>query len=113
MRKVKVSKAKKEVSLWPEPSKMLYTALLRCRMFEEKIVELYPQQEMRCPTHLSIGQEAVAAGVCGALRKDDLIFSTHDGEINMPEINAEGGFSDYVPIDAPLPPFSLYVLRLR
>ena len=55
----------------------LYNALVRCRKFDEKIVELYPQQEMRCPTHLSLGQEAVGAGVCGALRNDDLIFSTH------------------------------------
>lgn len=61
----------------PEISKNLYTALVRCRMFDEKIVELYPQQEIRCPTHLSIGQEAVAAGVCTALDGDDLIFSTH------------------------------------
>jgi pyruvate dehydrogenase E1 component alpha subunit len=32
---------------------------------------------MRCPTHLSIGQEAVAAGVCLALRQDDQVVSTH------------------------------------
>lgn len=64
-------------NLTPEISKALYLGLVRCRKFEEKVVELYPQQEMRCPTHLSLGQEAVAAGVCAALRKDDIIFSTH------------------------------------
>ena len=32
---------------------------------------------MRCPTHLSIGQEAVAAGVCANLGKKDEIISTH------------------------------------
>ena len=32
---------------------------------------------MKCPTHLSVGQEAVAAGVCTALMDQDLVFSTH------------------------------------
>ena len=32
---------------------------------------------MRCPVHLSIGQEAVAAGVCQALSKNDQIISSH------------------------------------
>ena len=50
----------------PTIAHKLYTALIRARKFDEKIAELYPQQEMRCPVHLSIGQEAVAAGVCGA-----------------------------------------------
>jgi pyruvate dehydrogenase E1 component alpha subunit len=47
------------------------------RRAEETIVALYPEQEMRCPTHLSIGQEASAVGVCAALRADDVIFSGH------------------------------------
>src|SRR3546814_8386881 len=34
-------------------------------------------QEMRCPVHLSIGQEAAAVGVCTALRRTDKVFSTH------------------------------------
>src|SRR3546814_10299093 len=32
---------------------------------------------MRCPVHLSIGQEAAAVGVCTALRRSDKVFSTH------------------------------------
>ena len=32
---------------------------------------------MRCPVHLSIGQEACAVGVCGALSLSDKVFSTH------------------------------------
>ncbi len=55
----------------------LYSRLLRTRRVEEKIVELYPQQEMKCPTHLSLGQEAAAAGVCAALRPTDRVYSTH------------------------------------
>ena len=55
----------------------MYEMMLRIRRFEERIAEVYPEQEMRCPTHLSIGQEAAAVGVCTALRQDDYIFSTH------------------------------------
>lgn len=55
----------------------LYRMMITIRRFEEKIVDLYPAQEMKTPVHLYIGQEGVAAGVCAALRKDDYIFSTH------------------------------------
>ncbi len=55
----------------------LYRLMTRIRLFEEKIVELYPQQEMKTPVHLCIGQEAIAAGVCIHLHKEDYIFSTH------------------------------------
>jgi pyruvate dehydrogenase E1 component alpha subunit len=51
--------------------------MLRIRLFEEKIVELYPAQEMMTPVHLYIGQEAVAAGVISNLKKKDYIFSNH------------------------------------
>ena len=43
----------------------------------------------------------------------DVIYSTTEITPHLPEINENGGFTDYVPIDAPLPPFSLYVLRLN
>lgn len=46
-------------------------------MIEEKIAELYPEQEMRCPVHLCIGQEAVAAGVCAHLSRVDYVLSGH------------------------------------
>lgn len=52
-------------------------SMWKIRLFEERIVQLYPQQEMRCPVHLSIGQEAVAAGVCLALQKEDMAMSGH------------------------------------
>jgi len=57
----------------------MYTSMLRIRLFEEKIVELYPEQEMKCPVHLCIGQEAIAAGVCLNLEKKDYVFSNHRG----------------------------------
>ena len=57
----------------------MYVSMLRIRMFEEKVVELYPAQEMKCPVHLCIGQEAIAAGVCLHLKKEDYVFSNHRG----------------------------------
>ena len=55
----------------------LYSTMLKIRLFEEKIVELYPEQEMKCPVHLYIGQEAIAAGVCANLKTTDYIVSNH------------------------------------
>jgi len=51
--------------------------LLRIRMIEEAIAEKYSQQKMRCPVHLSIGQEAVAVGVCAHLTHQDYAVSGH------------------------------------
>ncbi|MFQ5859749.1 MAG: thiamine pyrophosphate-dependent dehydrogenase E1 component subunit alpha, partial [Anaerolineae bacterium] len=47
--------------------------------FEEHVNELYTSAKMPGLAHLYIGQEAVAAGVCEALRRDDYITSTHRG----------------------------------
>ena len=55
----------------------LYECMLRIRHTEETIAGRYSESKMRCPTHLSTGQEAVGAGVCSALRKDDFVLSTH------------------------------------
>jgi pyruvate dehydrogenase E1 component alpha subunit len=55
----------------------LYREMLRIRLVEEAIAERYGEQEIRCPVHLSDGQEGIAAGACMALRKDDKIVSTH------------------------------------
>jgi len=52
-------------------------AMLRSRMVELEIARLYAEQEMRCPTHLCVGQEAPPVGVSHHLRADDLVFSAH------------------------------------
>ena len=57
--------------------KKIYYYLVKIRKFEEKIIELYPQQEIRCPVHLYIGQEAIAVGLCVNLKKEDYVFSNH------------------------------------
>ncbi len=61
----------------PQTGLALYERMLRIRLVEERIVELYPEQQMRCPVHLCIGQEAVSAGVCARLRNTDRVYSTH------------------------------------
>ena len=57
----------------------LYESMLKIRMVEEEIAREYPKGEMRCPTHLSIGQEAVPAalGLCVSIK--DMAMSTHRG----------------------------------
>jgi TPP-dependent pyruvate/acetoin dehydrogenase alpha subunit len=55
----------------------LHHDLLKVRLTEELLAERYKQQEMRTPTHFGIGQEAVAVGVCHALRRDDVVYSHH------------------------------------
>jgi len=55
----------------------LFFSMLRIRMTEEAIAERYTENKMRCPTHLSIGQEAISVGVCSNLTKNDFVLSTH------------------------------------
>ena len=57
--------------------KNLYERMLKIRITEETITEKYSEWEIRCPTHLSIGQEAIASGVCGNLTNKDFVVSTH------------------------------------
>lgn len=50
---------------------------LKIRLVEEKIIELYPSDKIQSPVHLSIGQEAVAAGICHPLQLKDLLFCSY------------------------------------
>ncbi len=64
-------------SLSQETLKQLHRTMLRIRLFEDKTSELVQKNEILCPSHLYIGQEAVAVGVSASLRKDDYVLSTH------------------------------------
>jgi len=55
----------------------LYFEILRIRKIEEKLSEIYKYQKIRCPMHLSIGQEAIAVSVSNNLRQNDQIVSNH------------------------------------
>jgi pyruvate dehydrogenase E1 component alpha subunit len=62
-----------------EAQLQLLEAMLRIRAFETAANQLYLSAKMPGLTHLYIGEEAVAVGVCSALRVDDVITSTHRG----------------------------------
>jgi acetoin:2,6-dichlorophenolindophenol oxidoreductase subunit alpha len=56
-----------------------FRTMLVIRLFEEKVEDLFTSGAVRGTTHPSSGQEAVAVGVCNALRPGDYITSTHRG----------------------------------
>jgi len=57
--------------------KNIYTALYRIRAVEEEIAKKYDEGKMRCPVHLSIGQEIVSAVFSQIVKKRDFAVSTH------------------------------------
>jgi TPP-dependent pyruvate/acetoin dehydrogenase alpha subunit len=57
----------------------IYRSLKRIRRVEEEIARVYPTDKIKSPIHLSIGQEAVAVGVCHRLRTTDIAFGTYRG----------------------------------
>ena len=61
----------------PTVKRALLRDMMRIRMVELEIARLYGEQEMRCPTHLCVGQEAPPVGVSRHLRRGDLVFSAH------------------------------------
>jgi len=56
-----------------------YYILKKIRMVEERIAFEYPNNQIRCPTHLSIGQEGVPAALYTLFNNDDFAVSTHRG----------------------------------
>lgn len=69
----------------------LYTRAVRIRRFEEEVGRLFAQGQLPGFVHLYIGEEAIASGVCAALRDDDCIVSTHRGHGH---VVAKGGDFD-------------------
>jgi TPP-dependent pyruvate/acetoin dehydrogenase alpha subunit len=57
----------------------VYRQMVSIRVFEEQVNELYTRALMPGLAHLYAGEEAIAVGVCEALRPDDYITSTHRG----------------------------------
>ena len=56
----------------------LHRTMLRLRLVEERVAGLITSEPgIVCPVHLYTGQEAVAAGVCAHLTREDYVFSTH------------------------------------
>jgi TPP-dependent pyruvate/acetoin dehydrogenase alpha subunit len=55
----------------------LWETMTLIRRVEERIAEMVGSGEIRCPCHLYIGQEAIAAGVCAALEREDTVWGGH------------------------------------
>jgi len=54
--------------------------MLEIRIFEEKVEELYVYEAaLKGAAHLYLGEEAIAVGVCSAIKKEGYVFSTHRG----------------------------------
>ena len=60
-------------------AKHLYRTMVRIRRFEEAVGKWFYRGQLPGFVHLYIGQEAVATGVCAALRPEDYLTSTHRG----------------------------------
>jgi pyruvate dehydrogenase E1 component alpha subunit len=54
-----------------------YRNMLEIRLFEEEVAKRYPSGKMKTPTHLGIGQEAIAVGVLSDKSSEDVVFSHH------------------------------------
>jgi len=57
----------------------MYRKMVLIRLFEEQARDLFMKNMMRGATHMYIGEEAIAVGVCAALNEGDTITSTHRG----------------------------------
>ena len=79
MASAKKNRAKDTAPVRDERLIHLYRQMLTIRLFEEQVNQLYLSAKMPGLAHLYIGQEAVAVGVCEALRREDYITSTHRG----------------------------------
>jgi len=69
MNKIISSKESKLVSI--------LTSMLKIRIFEERVAKIAENNEIQCPVHLYVGQEAIASSVCANLSAKDFVYSTH------------------------------------
>ena len=81
---------------FPSLYEELFYKALRIRLIEERIIDIYPSDKIQSPVHLSIGQEAVAVGVCHPLRHQDKLFGSYRSHAfylakggDLPEMFAE------------------------
>jgi 2-oxoisovalerate dehydrogenase E1 component len=57
----------------------IYRSMLRIRRFDEGVTDLFKEGLVKGTAHSYVGQEAVAAGACAALTRDDFVVSHHRG----------------------------------
>ncbi len=76
---ITADQSKKDAGIRVDKWLHAYRRMLMIRLFEEQVNELYTRALMPGLAHLYVGEEAVAVGICEALRQDDFITSTHRG----------------------------------
>lgn len=69
----------------------MYSSMYKIRRFEEEVFEFYKNGQMAGLAHLYIGEEAVAAGACAAIKEHDYIGSTHRGHGHLVARGADMG----------------------
>src|SRR5206468_5974273 len=67
------------IEIAPETRLALYRLLVGIRTFEKRAHDLFLQNLVKGTSHLSLGQEAIAAGYAVAMREDDYTFCTYRG----------------------------------
>lgn len=72
-----MSQTKRSLNLSKEELLPLFKRMLLSRLCEEKIREVYPQNEIKSPVHLGIGEEAIVMGVCHCLQNQGSFFGTY------------------------------------
>ena len=78
--------ATKAAKYTKELAEHFYETMCTIRKFEESVKHDFLNGEIPGFVHLYIGEEAIATGVCSALRKDDMIESTHRGHSRTREL---------------------------
>lgn len=66
-------------ALDPDTLLAIHRTMVRIRVFESRVQELFSEGRLPGFVHTYVGEEAIAAGVCALLRPDDYITSTHRG----------------------------------
>src|SRR5690349_13144320 len=70
---------REEPAMQTQELEALYRTMLRIRRFDERVIELFTEGLVKGTAHSYVGQEAVAAGACATLNKDDFVVSHHRG----------------------------------
>jgi TPP-dependent pyruvate/acetoin dehydrogenase alpha subunit len=76
---ITTDRSKEDSGIAVEKWLRMFRRMQTIRLFEEQVNELYTRAQMPGLAHLYAGEEAVAVGICEALRPDDFITSTHRG----------------------------------
>ena len=71
--------ATSNITVGAETLRDLYVTMRRIRAFEDKTADLFQEGVVKGTAHSYKGEEAIAAGVCAALRDEDIIASYHRG----------------------------------